>query len=152
MEATTPSVYSEDLRVGETYHLGQRSLSEEEIISFGQDWDPLYFHVDSDAAKSSFFGTIIASGVQTIAIFQRMCVDKHFGTWSLEAGRGFKDVRFVRAVTAGMTLRGQFVVANVRNRSAGNALVVLDGSLSDSDGNHVLTIKMEILMGRNPKT
>ena len=36
-------------------------VTEEEIIEFGQRWDPQPFHTDPEAARQSHFGGLVAS-------------------------------------------------------------------------------------------
>ena len=65
----------EDIPVGETFDMGNHTFTTEEIIAFGRDYDPQYFHVDPEAAKQSHFGGLIASGWHTIAMGHRKMVD-----------------------------------------------------------------------------
>ena len=143
-----PSIFAEDLRLGETFALGARALIVTEIVEFGRLWDPLAFHVDPRAAESSKFGGLVASGVQTIALFQRMCVDQQFSHWALLAGRSFRDVVFVKPVRPGVKLSGSLSVAEVAHRSPRSADVVLDGLLLDDDEHTVFTMTLVISMQR----
>lgn len=45
--------YFEDFEVGKTIEVGQRSVTEEEIIAFAKQFDPQPFHVDKEAAAKS---------------------------------------------------------------------------------------------------
>jgi acyl dehydratase len=65
----------EDIVVGEPFPLGSHSFTEAEIIRFGKLYDPQYFHVDPEAAKSGPFGGLVASGWHTIAVGHRHMVD-----------------------------------------------------------------------------
>ena len=54
--------YFEDFKVGESKVFEDSYLmTEEEIIEFGQRWDPQTFHTDKEAAKDSIFGGLVAS-------------------------------------------------------------------------------------------
>ncbi len=68
----------EDIALNEVFPLGSHSFTEEEIIHFGQLYDPQYFHVDPEAAKYSHFGGLIASGWHTVAAGHRKMVDALF--------------------------------------------------------------------------
>ena len=43
-------------------------MTEAEILDFARRWDPQWFHTDPQAAKSSIYGGLIASGIHTLAI------------------------------------------------------------------------------------
>lgn len=110
-DAPRPSatVYGEDLRVGQEYHLGSYTLSEDDLIEFASAWDPQVFHVDKDAAETAQYGGLIASGVQTIAIYQRLVVRDVFDRWSVIAGRSLREVRFLRPARPDDRLTGSVV-------------------------------------------
>ena len=65
----------EDIAIDEPFPLGSHSFSEAEILAFGRDYDPQYFHVDPAAAVHSHFGGLIASGWHTVLMGHRKMVD-----------------------------------------------------------------------------
>ncbi len=65
----------EDIAVDEPIPLGGHSFTEAEIIRFATVYDPQYFHLDPEAARSSPFGGIVASGWHTASIGHRKMVD-----------------------------------------------------------------------------
>ncbi|GAA0460569.1 MaoC family dehydratase (plasmid) [Halococcus dombrowskii] len=67
--------YFEDIELGETLKMGTYTVSKEEILDFAEQYDPQPFHVDPEAAAQSPFGELIASGLHTMAITQRLSVD-----------------------------------------------------------------------------
>jgi acyl dehydratase len=66
--APRPDLYFEDRQVGELTHLGSHTFAKEEIIAFASAFDPQPFHLDEEAAKTSLFGGLCASGWHT-AVF-----------------------------------------------------------------------------------
>lgn len=56
----------DELDVGKTFTTDSVTITKKEIIEFGKEYDPQYFHVDECAAKNSLFGTLVASGFQTL--------------------------------------------------------------------------------------
>lgn len=62
----------EDLVIGEERVSDWRTIGEEEIVRFAREYDPQWFHADPEAAKSSSFGGVIASGVQNFAIWRQL--------------------------------------------------------------------------------
>ncbi len=102
--------YFEDFQVGDSFELGSKSVTEEEIISFARQFDPQPFHVSPDEAKNSPFGGIIASGWHTIGIFMRMFVDEMLNKTVSLASPGVDEVRWLKPVRPGDVLRGRFIV------------------------------------------
>jgi acyl dehydratase len=64
--------YFDDFVPGQEIELGQRTVSEDEIIAFATQFDPQPFHIDREAAARSIYGGVIASGWHTCAIMMRM--------------------------------------------------------------------------------
>jgi len=52
--------------------IGSHLFTKEEIIRFAKKYDPQIFHIDEEAAKSSLFGRLCASGWHTTAVWMRM--------------------------------------------------------------------------------
>lgn len=64
--------------------IGCHTFSRAEIIAFAAAYDPQSFHLDSEAAKSSLFGALCASGWHTCAVWMRLFRDH------LTRERGFR--------------------------------------------------------------
>ena len=97
--------YFEDVRVGEAGVLGSRTLSEAEMVAFARKYDPQPFHTDPEAARSSFFGGLIASGWHTCAIMMRMSVEAMQREEMAGAGSpGIDSCRWLKPVRPGDTL------------------------------------------------
>jgi acyl dehydratase len=76
---------------------------------------------------------------------QRLLVDGVFADAAMIAGRGLREVRLPRPVRPGATLTGQVTVTEHRVRAAGDAQLVLHGTLRDDDGEVVLSELLEVL-------
>ena len=64
-----PSRYFEDLDTGEYAESSPVTVSEEEIVDFATRYDPQYFHMNPEAARSHpQFGEVVASGIHILAI------------------------------------------------------------------------------------
>ena len=98
--------YYEDLIEGEQRFSGTRSVSEAELVAFARQYDPQSFHTDAAAAQGSVFGSIIASGIFTMAIWRQLDHEiAHDIAWI--CGVAWDDVRFPVAVRPGDTLRAR---------------------------------------------
>ena len=72
---TTIKYYWEDLTPGWEYESPPRTLSAQQITTFAHEYDPQSYHTDEQAAKSSPFGGLIASGWQTCSVAMRLMCD-----------------------------------------------------------------------------
>ena len=113
-----PSVqsnYFEDRVIGECAELGSHTFTKPEIIAFAREYDPQPFHLDEEAAKSSLFGALCASGWHTAAHYIRLSVALRHGIEAkirAAGGKvaiygpspGFKNVRWLKPVFAGDTI------------------------------------------------
>jgi acyl dehydratase len=93
----------DDYDVGEVFEVGHLDVTEAEIIEFGRRYDPQPFHVDPDAAASSIFGGLVASGWHTGAMAMRLFVDHVLSEHAL-GSPGVDELRFVAPVRPGARL------------------------------------------------
>lgn len=107
--------YFEDLAVGQVFHTHGVMVTEEAIIRFALEYDFQPFHVDKIAAKDSIFGGLIASGIQTLSLTFRLCNQAQLFAGNAVAGIGLDDVRFLRPVYAGDTIRAVVTVVEHRD-------------------------------------
>ncbi|HEV7814932.1 MAG TPA: MaoC family dehydratase, partial [Janthinobacterium sp.] len=96
--------YFEDFAAGQELRLGQRHVTEEEIIAFASAFDPQPFHVDHEAAAQSIFKGVIASGWHTCSMMMRLVVDQLLSRSSSMGSPGLDSVRWIKPVRAGDTL------------------------------------------------
>jgi acyl dehydratase len=68
-------LYFDDLIVGLKLVSGTHALNEAQIIAFGTEFDPQPFHTDPEAAKTTFFKGLAASGWHTAGISMRLMVE-----------------------------------------------------------------------------
>lgn len=64
----------DDFEPGQRFTTGTYALEVAEIQAFAAQFDPQPFHLDAEAAKSSIFGGLVASGWHTAAITMRLLV------------------------------------------------------------------------------
>jgi acyl dehydratase len=70
-----PRPQVQELQIGQRFHTGAHTVTEEEIKVFAAQFDPQPFHLDQAAATASLFGGLVASGWYTAAITMRLLVD-----------------------------------------------------------------------------
>ena len=102
-----PKRYYEDLVIDERYaESSSRTVSEKEIVEFAKLYDPQYFHADAEAARGSRFGSVIASGIQVMAIWRQL--DHEIASdiaWI--CGIAWEDVRWHLALRPGDSVRAR---------------------------------------------
>lgn len=138
----TSEVHADNLTPGQVMQLGSHTVSETEIIEFATQWDPQFFHVDPErAAAESQFGGLIASGLHTLSVYQRLWVRSHRQPWRVIAGAAMSDVAFLRPVRPRDVLTGRTVVHDVRlEPDKQRGLVVFAGMLTNQHDKRVLRL------------
>lgn len=66
--------YLDDLQVGQRFISATHRVDEAEIRAFAAQYDPQPFHLDHQAAQSTIFGGLAASGWHTAAITMKLLV------------------------------------------------------------------------------
>jgi acyl dehydratase len=145
-------LYGEDFKPGMEFEFGSLTLTESDIISFAREYDPQLMHVSKTAAEASPWGGIIASGVQTVGVYQRLVVDAVWSRTAVKAGR-IINAELRRPVRPGTTLTGKLVVQEVTLRpERGDALMVTRSELTDDAGEVVLVLTLDGVMLMRPAT
>lgn len=104
----------EDLAVGDTYESDGRTVTQTEIIDFADRFDPQPFHVDVAAAQDSMFGGLVASGIHTFGICQRLATEAFYNDAAFLGGLGVNDLRLPIPTHPGDTLSAQVTVEKKR--------------------------------------
>ncbi|MBD1319661.1 MaoC family dehydratase N-terminal domain-containing protein [Gordonia hankookensis] len=142
--------YADDLQVGDRYPLDTYTVTESEVIDYATAWDPQSFHIDKEIAEAGAYGGLIASGIHTLAIYQRLAVSGVFGGWSVIAGKSLTDVRFLRPVRPDDTLTGSIVIEAIDFDERGRALVTTRAELVNQRGERVMTLVVEAFVRVQP--
>jgi acyl dehydratase len=137
-----PELYFEDFEAGRTYELGSHTVTEDEILDFARSWDPQPFHVDPDAAKSSPFGGLIASGWHTGSLWMRLYVTSMLGDAAAMGSPGIEELRWLAPVRPGDTLTARLVVLETTpsERSPGRGTLRSRGEMVNQDGVTVMSM------------
>jgi acyl dehydratase len=145
-----PLRIDEDLRVGTTIELGETSVTEPEILAFGERYDPQPFHVDPEVAAGSVFGGLIASGWQSCALCMRLFAVGVLNRTTSLGSPGVDELRWLGPVRPGDVLVGRVeVLENRSSRSKPDrAILVTRGTLTNQDGAVVLSLVVTNLLQR----
>ena len=131
-------LYAEDLaaRAGELHPLGPVVMTEPEIRAFAHQWDPLPLHIGDGGP----FGGVIASGLHTFAVFQRLAVDAAYSSWAVVAGRAIREMVLPRPVFPGDVLTGWVRINGAAPPRNGMVQLEVEGRLANQHNEPVLTL------------
>jgi acyl dehydratase len=146
-------LYLEDFAPGWVRESPPRTLTKDEIIGFARQYDPQPFHVDEDAATRSVFGGLIASGWQTIAIMMRLMWDTFLAETASLGSPGCDEIRWLKPVRAGDTLRARFTVTEVvpSRSKPDRGIVRTVTEVINQHGDIVMTVRGLGMFGRRPQ-
>ncbi|MET0982840.1 MAG: MaoC family dehydratase [Telluria sp.] len=144
--------YFEDFEPGQEIDLGQRTVTEEEIIAFATQFDPQPFHIDREAAAGSIYGGVIASGWHTCAMMMRMVVDGIPCAESSMGSPGLDGIRWLQPVRAGDTLSVRYLTKQVKasNSKPDRGVVWSTWVATNGRGETVCTIDGMAMFRRRP--
>jgi acyl dehydratase len=133
----------DDFSVGQTFELGEHLMTEEEILSFARVYDPQPFHIDAQAARSSLFKGLIASGWQTGSIYMGMLVRAVLGESTSQGSAGIDELRWLKPVRPGDTLRGRLTITGKKpsERHPERGTVFTLGELFNQSGERVFFVR-----------
>lgn len=130
-----------DVTVGETIDCGTGSVTAEEIVEFGERFDPLPIHTDPEAAADSPFGGLIASGIHTFALTQPPVVEGFYADSDLVAAGHIEAFRLPTPVRPGDTLEVTLEVRDKRDAGRSDRGVVVTRRTATVDGETVLSLR-----------
>jgi acyl dehydratase len=154
MAPTPPDarLYFEDFPPGDVRESPARTVTREEMLAFARQFDPQPFHTDEAAARQTIYGGLIASGWHTIAIYMRLMWDSYLKDTASLGSPGVDEVRWLKPVRPGDTLRARFTVLEaVPSRSKPDrGLVRSLSEVFNQHGEVVMTLRGLGLFGRRP--
>jgi acyl dehydratase len=144
--------YFEEFRAGEEIvSLGQ-TLTLDSIIAFGALYDPQSFHIDVEAAKTSPYGGLIASGFQTVAVAFRMFLDTGVLAGTSFGSPAMDELRWLRPVRPGDTLHTIARVVETRPSASkpDRGIVRAAFRVLNQRDEDVLTFSTTVFVARRP--
>jgi acyl dehydratase len=128
--------YFEDYLPGAVYEYGYYDVEEAEIVDFAQRFDPQPFHTDIDAAATSQFGGLIASGWHVGAMMMRLFADHYLTKVASLASPGLDELRWSAPVRPGdrLKLRTTTIETRLSQSKPDRGLVRTKAELVNQDG------------------
>lgn len=130
-----PELTFEDLTPGRVFDLGTTVVDRAEMVAFAHRFDPQPFHLDEDAAASSLFKGLAASGWFTAGLWMRLYVDEVLNKATSLGSPGGEDIAWPAPVFAGDELRAtmEILEARLSRTRPGLGLVKLRAALHRGD-------------------
>jgi acyl dehydratase len=143
--------YFEDVPLGYHSEVGRWQLTPEEVINFAQQWDPLPFHVDKDAAEASVFGGLVASSLHIFAICTRLFFD-HEDQIQTMAMLGKDKIRFSQPARASDLLIYSTTCTEHKSSASkpDRGIITLADTVTREDGNVVMTQEVTLMVKTRP--
>lgn len=92
------NIYFEDFEVGRVFETDTKKITAEEIILFGNNFAPLPYHTDPEAAKNYMFGELVAAGFHTCSISFGLFIRSGIFDDCAMGSPGFNKVRWKNPV------------------------------------------------------
>lgn len=144
------TIYFEDVADGEVREFGSFTLSEAEIIEFGEKYDPQPLHVDPQAAEDSLYGGLIASGWHTAVSCMRLLVDGFFVDAASMGATGMDGLQWHKPVRPGDTISVSNEILETRaSESRDDRGYIKNRTVGENeDGEPVITWTATNILGR----
>ncbi|MDJ1159314.1 MaoC family dehydratase [Chelatococcus sp. SYSU_G07232] len=145
-----PTIYFEDFSPGTVTTFGARRVDQEEIIAFAREFDPQPMHVDPEAAKESFLGTLIGSGWHSCALLMRMAADDFILDAASMGSPGIEEVRWLKPLKPGdrLSVRRTILEARASESRPQMGLVRFRFDLMNGGEDPLMTQTNWIMFGR----
>lgn len=145
-------LHAQDFTVGQRFPFGTYRMEEAEIIEFATRYDPLFIHIDPEAAAKGPFGGLIASGLHTMAVYQRLIAEVLWSKVAGIAGKRF-EIDMQRPVRPGFVLTGRAEVVEIAPRPERNDAILTMQSTIVNDSDHskpLLTVRVDVVVRIRP--
>jgi acyl dehydratase len=106
--------YFEDYIPGSVHEFGAIAVEPDEVVSFGKRFVPLSYHTDPEAAKTSLYGGLIASGWHTAGLMMRLYTDNYLSRVANLGSPGVDELRWEKPVYPGDELSIRVTVLETR--------------------------------------
>lgn len=144
--------YFDDLEPGQSFQTETRQLTETDIMDFAATWDPQDYHLDHSAGDRSLFGKLAASGLNTLLVSFKLCIDARIFTPAAVAGLELEHVKFLRPVFPNDRLQATISVVKKRASQSRPDLGIVWWHLEThtQSGEVVLSIDLTNLLTKRP--
>ncbi len=137
------NIYFEDFENGRVFETDTQKISAEEIISFGNNFAPLPYHTDPEAAKDYMFGELVAAGFHTCAISFGLFIRSGIFDDCAMGSPGFNKLRWKNPVRPGDSLKVTATVTEVSPARDENGRNLISLLFVTTNQNNQIVLEME---------
>ncbi len=143
--------YLEEWTVGDRIETATVRVTRDAVTAFAALYDPQPFHLDEAAGAASIFGRLAASGWHTASYAMRLIVDTGVFAHAGLVGLGVDELRWLRPVHPGDTLRVEMLVEAITpSREKPRGVVRFRNTTTNQDGAVVMTHVAAVLVPSRP--
>lgn len=143
--------YFDDFEIGDAHFFDyQYEVTEEEIMEFGNRFDPQPWHIDKDAANASYFGGLIACSAHIFAMWCSIGLkDGGFPVAAVSA-LGFNNMKMVAPIRPGDKLKHEIKVKSLRESKSnpGCGVIEFSNEMLNQNDELVFTIEHVVLASK----
>lgn len=150
-----PSLFFEDILVGQSFETEAVSVSKADILSFANSFDPNPFHLDREVARTQGFDDIIAPGMQTLSLSMKLFFDLNLWNDAVLPSPGINSVRWLRPVLPDMKLYVKAEVIEVlpsKSKPNQGIIKILQDTMDRETGAVLMTVEVLHRLKRRPAT
>jgi acyl dehydratase len=136
--------YFEDYVAGTVHEFGSIEVEEQEVLEFGRRYVPLSYHTDKEAAKSSIYGGVIASGWHTAALMMRVYTENYLSKVANLGSPGGDELRWNKPVFPGdrLSVRATILESRRSESRPDRGIVRTHIEVLNQRGEVVMSMKM----------
>ena len=144
-------LFLEDIQIGTVCEAGPITVTADEIISFATRYDPLPMHISDAGGEATVHDSLIASGVLTIALKQRMIMSVERNAAIIGAAK-IEDQNFLKPVRAGdeLFMRQECVGKRDSKTRPDRGLAIWDFVMTNQRGENVFSSRDIVMIQRRP--
>ncbi|GEL76409.1 MaoC/PaaZ C-terminal domain-containing protein [Tenuibacillus multivorans] len=135
-----------EFEVGQTFHTDPVTVTKEAILDFAKNNDPQYFHIDEVVAKQGPFGSLIASGFQTLSIVWVEFIKKDILGRDCLGGMGMNQIVWRIPVYPGDQLHATFTVSSKKELDHVKGILSLGIKVFNQGEKEVMSCDTMIMM------
>ena len=143
------TLYLEDLSPGDRFTSAEHALDAEQIVEFAQRFDLQPFHLDEEAAKSTFFQGLAASGWHTASITMRLLTQSGLPLADGVIGSG-GEIQWPRPTRPGDVLHVESEVLEVTPSRPERGMVVVRSETRNQHGEVLQRLTTKLVVSRRP--
>jgi len=140
--------YFEELAVGDGDSFGEYEVTREEVTEFAGQYDPQPIHTDPDAAATSMFGGLVASGWHTAAMTMGLLVDGRLADSRALGALGVDSLRWPEPVRPGDRLSVRTEIREKEPVDDDRGRVAIAVTTTNQDDETVLSMVAQVLWER----